>query len=145
MIGAGLGDVSQHASSDIRIVGRMLQCNIRTRVVKKKKEQGREWSNTKKTCVNRDEQSQRMWFMLKRSSTPLSTLSPRPRARKPDISSDLVHFCHQDHEHVTNATVFCDNLEPTQVRWKSDQVHITTLWQGKHMCRSVTVSSLCAI
>ena len=28
---------------------------------------------------------------------------------------------------MTNATLFCGNLEPTRLRWKSDQVHTTTL------------------
>ena len=45
---------------------------------------------------------------------------------------------------MTNATLICGNLEPTRTRWKNGQVHSTTLRQGKQMCKSVTVSSLCA-
>ena len=40
---------------------------------------------------------------------------------------------------------FVARLEPTRVRWKSDQVHTTRLETGKQMCRSASVSSLCTI
>ena len=47
---------------------------------------------------------------------------------------------------VTNATLFFrGNVEPTRMRWKSDQVHTAALRQRNGMCRNVTVSSLCAI
>ena len=46
---------------------------------------------------------------------------------------------------MTNATLFCGNLEPTRMRWKDDQVHTTTQRQWKQLCRSVTMSSLSAV
>ena len=41
---------------------------------------------------------------------------------------------------MTNTILFCENLESTRIRWKSNRVHVSALWQAKinvQECNSV--------
>ena len=50
------------------------------------------------------------------------------RTQSPDWVSEKVNGTEDtETDRVTNATLFCGNIEPTRVRWKSHQVHTTTL------------------
>ena len=65
--------------------------------------------------------------------TPATDETERERERK------------KKRHRVSSGSHFVTQLEPTRMRWKSDQVHTTTLWQRKQICGNVTVSSQCAI